>query len=191
MSAREWQQQPQTDLAGESLARILKIFLVLLLAIVAAPLLIPIAASRVTGDTVATKTRFWVIGRWHRLISVGGIVLVVLLVSVEVGLLWHWGAAGEGAALVQQPGWKESLFRMLGPWAVANFVSGVLLLPAAWSFNRRRIAELVRSRQIANVVRQEKIEAARKRAADQTTAKRMGVKVAECLAARRQARDGN
>jgi hypothetical protein len=66
---------------------------------------------------------------------------------------------------------------MLAPWAVLNLLSGVLLLPAAWSIKRRRIAELVRSRQISNVVRQEKIEAARKRAADQTTAKRMGVHV--------------
>jgi hypothetical protein len=176
MSAREWQ-QPQTDLASESLARILKVFFFLLAAIVALPLLIPVAASRIGGDTVATKTRFWIIGRRHGLISAAGIAVVVLLVGLEVGLAWHWVAAGDGAALVHQPGWKEALFRMVAPWAVLNLFSGVLLLPAAWSIKRRRIAELVRSRQISNVVRQEKIEAARNRAADQTTAMRMGVHV--------------
>ena len=177
MSSREWDQAGSTDLASESLARILKIFVALMVAIIAAPLLIPIVVSRIAGDTVATKTRFWVIGRRHALIIAAGVIVVILLIALEVGLLWHWIASGDAAAVVREPAWKERLFATLAPWGFVNFASGVLLLPAAWSIKRRRIADLVRSRQISNVVRQEKIEAARKRAADQTTAKRMGVRV--------------
>jgi len=175
MSAREWNQSAPTDLASESLARILKIFVILMVAIVAAPLLIPIAGSRIAGDAVATKTRFWVIGQRHRIVTAIGVVVVISLMLVEAGLLWHWVASG--AAVVHHPGWKEQLFRTFAPWGILNLVSGVLLLPAAWSIKRRHIAELVQLRQISNVVRQEKIEAARKRASDQTAAKRMGVHV--------------
>jgi hypothetical protein len=141
------------------------------------PLVIPILASRIGGDTVATKTRFWIPFRWHALVNAAGIVGVVVLVVLEAVLLWSWVAVGDAAAFFHQSGWESRLLPMFGPWVVANFAAGVVLVPVAWSIKRRRIAELVRSRQISNVVRQEKIEAARKRAADLTTAKRMGVHV--------------
>ncbi|MEO6116350.1 MAG: hypothetical protein ABIP33_08205, partial [Pseudolysinimonas sp.] len=63
------------------------------------------------------------------------------------------------------------------PWLVVNFLAGVLLLPVAWSLHRRRIATQVRNRRVSDVIRQTRIENARKRAADATAAARMGVHV--------------
>ena len=53
----------------------------------------------------------------------------------------------------------------------------MLLLPTVWSYRRRKIAEKVRTRRITNVLAQERIEAARKRAADAAAALRIGVKL--------------
>jgi len=58
-----------------------------------------------------------------------------------------------------------------------NFLSGALLLPVVWSHRRRTIAERVRTRRITNVLVQERIESARKRAADVAAARRIGVKL--------------
>jgi hypothetical protein len=176
LSAHEWPQGATSDPTGDALARIIKVVVIAAAVLIVLPLVIPIVASRIGGDTVATKTKFWITSRRHGLINAVGIALVVLIVVVEALLLWRWIARGDATVFVRQSGW-EGLISTFGPWAILNFFAGLLLLPVAWSIKRRRIAELVRSRQISNVVRQEKIEAARKRAADQTTAKRMGVQV--------------
>jgi hypothetical protein len=165
------------DPLSDGLARLIKVIVVVAAAIIVAPLLIPIAASKIGGDAVATKTTFWVVRRRHRAATWGGIAIVVALVTVEGLLLWHWATTGGAHALHHDPNWKNELLPMFGPWVLANFLAGVLLLPAAWSIKRRRIAELVRTRHISDVVRQEKIESARKRAADLSTAERIGVRV--------------
>ena len=165
------------DPVSEGLARLIKIGVIVAGAIVLSPLLIPFVVSRVGGDAVATKTGFWVVRRRQRTAMWVGVAIVVALAIVEGLLLWHWIASGGAATLRAQPGWKSELLVIFGPWIVVNLASGVLLLPAARSLKRRRIAELVRTRHISDVVRQEKIESARKRAADLSTAKRIGVRV--------------
>jgi len=165
------------DPVSEGLARLIKIMVLVAGAIVLSPLLIPFVASRVGGDAVATKTSFWVIRRRQGTAVWVGIAIVVALAIVEGLLLWHWLASGGAVTLRAQPGWKSELLVLFGPWIVVNLASGLLLLPAARSLKRRRIAELVRTRHISDVVRQEKIESARKRAADLSTAERIGVRV--------------
>jgi hypothetical protein len=177
MSAEQWQQTGPSDPVSDSVAQFIKVMVILAVVSIALPLLIPVAASRLSGEAVATKTEFWVIGKRHWVFTAAGITAVALLVLIEAVLLWRWIADGDATALMRPAGWKSHLVGTFAPWAAANFASGLLLLPAAWSVKRRRIAELVRSRQVSDVVRQEKIEAARKRAADQTTARRMGVTV--------------
>jgi hypothetical protein len=177
VSAQQWQQTGPSDPVSDSVSQVIKVVVIVVVVLIALPLLIPVAASRLSGEAVATKTEFWVIGRRHWIFTAAGIAVVALLVFVEAAMLWRWVADGDATALLHSAGWKSHLVATFAPWAVANFASGVLLLPAAWSVKRRRIAELVRSRQVSDVVRQEKIEAARKRAADQTTARRMGVTV--------------
>ncbi|GMA94742.1 hypothetical protein GCM10025881_15660 [Pseudolysinimonas kribbensis] len=99
-----------------------------------------------------------------------GIALVLALIGVELTLLVAGIRDGQIA-------WRLHLVVQLLPWAIANLVSGLLLLPAAWLLHRRRIAELVRTRRISDVIRQTRIEAARKRAADAVSAARIGVTV--------------
>ncbi|GAA0990090.1 type IV secretory system conjugative DNA transfer family protein [Subtercola frigoramans] len=164
---------PVTDLAGAAI----KVVVVALIVLIALPLLIPVGASRLTGDVLATKSRFWTVTRWQWLINTLGILIVLALLTVEGILLAGWVSSGAAAAFVTADGWQWQLLPMFGPWALVNFLFGVLLLPAAWSLSRRRIARLVRTRRISDVVRQERIEAARKRASDSSAARRIGVKL--------------
>lgn len=138
--------------------------------LIALPLLIPMAASKIAGEQIATHARFWMNLGHQRLIAAAGIALVVGLVVLEVVLLVH---ALRHAQFTLSP----HLVWTLLPWAIGNLTAGVLLLPAAWLLHRRRIAESVRTRRVSDVVRQTRIEAARKRAADATAAARIGVNV--------------
>jgi hypothetical protein len=141
-----------------------------ILVLIALPLVVPFVATKVAGEQIATRARFWVTACWQRYAAALGVAVVVLLVAVEVALLVSSIRAGQ---LPLTP----HLVVLLLPWAVANLASGVLLLPVAWLIHRRRIAELVRIRRISDVVRQTRIETARKRAADTTAAARIGVTV--------------
>jgi hypothetical protein len=142
--------------------------------LLALPLVLPTIAAGIAGETVATRTRFWVTHRWHWLINLIAVTLVATLLLVEALLLAQWADDRVGTDLrallgeLAQTGW---------PWLVLNLTSGLLLLPVAWSVHRRRIAERVRVRRIADVMRQTRIEAARKRAADIAAARRIGVRV--------------
>jgi hypothetical protein len=60
---------------------------------------------------------------------------------------------------------------------VVNLFAGVFLIPAVWSWQRRQVAERVRKRRIPDVMRQERIETARKQAMDLVSARRIGVTV--------------
>jgi hypothetical protein len=128
------------DPLSDGLARLIKIIVVVAAAIIVAPLLLPIAASKIGGDAVATKTTFWVVRRRHRAATWGGIGIVVALATVEGLLLWHWATTGGVHTLHHDLNWKNELVPMFGPWVLVNFLAGVLLLPAAWSIKRRRIA---------------------------------------------------
>lgn len=167
---------PAADPMGDALSRLLGAVLVLAIALSIAPLLIPVAANRLVPDIVATKTRFWMVHRWQWVLNVVGSLLVAGLVAVEVVLLAEWFRIGD-AELFFDGDWVGNLLPTFGGWILANFLSGVLLLPVVWSHKRRTIAERVRTRRITNVLVQERIESARKRAADAAAAKRIGVKL--------------
>jgi hypothetical protein len=164
---------PASDLLGRLIGTAVRGCILLL----ALPLVIPVLAGRMFGNFAATKTRFWVVWKWHWLANTAGLVVVLMLLTIEAGLIAHWIRTGEAQRLLSLPHWKRLALDAITPWLIANFVSGLFLLPITWSLRRRRTAELVRNRRISDVVRQERIEAARKRASDRTAAERIGVKV--------------
>ena len=165
------------DPAGDAVARLIGAAAMAVLVIVALPLVIPLAVRRVAGDTVATRARFWVVWKWQWIANTVGILLVAVLLTVQGLLAAGWITGGDARAFLETEGWPGRLIPALLPWAVANLLSGTLLLPVFWSAHRRRVADLVRNRRISDVVKQEKIEAARKRAADHTAALRIGVRI--------------
>ena len=136
--------------------------------------MVPTIASTVAGETIATRTRFWVTYRWHWLINTIAITLVAALLVIELLLLIEWviSRIGDDRDLVVT---LRELGGAAAPWLVGNVFAGILLLPVGWSVHRRRIAERVRARRISDVIRQTRIESARKRAADVTAARRIGV----------------
>lgn len=167
---------PSSDPMGDALSRLLGAVLVVLVALSAAPLLIPLATNRLVPDMIATKTRFWMVHRWHWIANVVGILVVAALITVEVVLLTGWVQSGKAREFADGD-WAGQLLPTFGGWLILNLLSGVLLLPVVWSHRRRTIAERVRTRRITNVLVQERIESARKRAADAAAARRIGVKL--------------
>ncbi|TFD64142.1 MULTISPECIES: hypothetical protein [Cryobacterium] len=167
----------ETDATSDTIARLLGAAFAVVMVLIALPLVVPVVVSRLAGDVIATKTRFWVVWRWQWTVNTVGILLVAALLTWEAILLADWIRSGAATEFFDDAEWWAQLWSMFGPWVVANFFAGVLLLPAAWSLRRRKIAEQVRSRRVSNVVRQEKIETARKRAADSSVARRIGVRL--------------
>lgn len=165
-----------SDPTSDALSALLGLLLITAIALVALPLLIPIATNRLVPDMVATKTQFWMVHRWQWIANTVGILIVGGLISLEVILITGWVKSGDAAAFAQGD-WVGDLVPAFGGWAVLNLLSGALLLPATWSLRRRAIAERVRTRRITNVLAQERIESARKRAADGAAARRIGVKL--------------
>jgi len=165
---------PSADPMGDALGRAIGGLLMMGVALVALPLVIPLAANAMVSDIVATRTRFWIVWKWQWVANTIGILVVTSLLTVEAVLVTGWVRRGD-AALFFAGDWPAQVHPTFGGWALINLVSGVLLLPAVWSLRRRRIAEQVRTRRITDVLRQERIESARKRAADGTTAQRIGV----------------
>lgn len=176
MSDKRTTPMPSADPLGDALSRLLAIVLAVLVSLAALPLLVPFLANAVVPDMVATKTRFWMVWRWQWLMNTLGILIVAALVAIEIVLLTDWVASGQARTFVNGD-WAAQLLPTFGGWAFLNLLSGVLLLPAVWSHRRRKIAERVRTRRIANVLAQERIESARKRAADMAAARRIGVKL--------------
>lgn len=166
-----------SDATSDMIARLLGAAFAVAVVLVALPLVVPVLVSRVAGDVIATKTRFWVVWRWQWVVNTVGILLVTALITWEVFLLAGWIRSGGATMFFDGAEWWGQLWPAFGPWAIANFFAGLLLLPTAWSLRRRKIAEQVRSRRVSNVVRQEKIETARKRAADSSVARRIGVRL--------------
>jgi hypothetical protein len=167
---------PSNDPLGDTLSRLLGAVLVVAVSLLALPLLLPFLANALVPDMVATKTRFWAVWRWQWLANTLGIVLVIAFTVTEAILLADW-ISSDRARIFLDGDWAGQLVPTFGGWAVLNLLSGVLLLPAVWSHRRRKIAERVRTRRITNVLAQERIETARKRAADMAAARRIGVKL--------------
>lgn len=176
MSDKRTTPMPSSDPMGDALSRLLGAVLVVALALLALPLLLPLLVNALVPDMVATKTRFWKVYRWQWIANTIGILLVAGLVTIEAVLLTQWVQSGDARQFIDGD-WVGQLLPTFGGWAVLNLMSGVLLLPALWSHRRRQIAERVRTRRITNVLAQERIEAARKRAADAAAARRIGVKL--------------
>jgi hypothetical protein len=172
------QQQPTqvTDPIGDLVWRALTASVAVGALLVVLPLVVPTVAAAIAGETIATRTRFWVTYRWHWLINSIAITLIAALLLVELLVLIQWVTprVGDGNDLVVT---LRDLAQVAVPWLVLNLIAGIVLLPVGWSAHRRRIAERVRARRISDVIRQTRIEAARKRAADVTAARRIGVRL--------------
>jgi hypothetical protein len=167
---------PSADPMGDTVGRLIGAVLITGLALIALPLMIPLLVNAMVSDIVATRTRFWIVLKWHWLANTIGILLVTLLVAAEIFLLSGWIRTGHAGTFFAGA-WAPQLLPAFGGWAILNLSSGILLLPVVWSHRRRRIADQVRTRRVPDVLRQERIEAARKRAADGATAKRIGVRL--------------
>ncbi|MCS5732415.1 type IV secretory system conjugative DNA transfer family protein [Herbiconiux daphne] len=176
MSYQDEQPPAEPDPLGETLSAILKIVFVIAVALVALPLVVPTVFAR-GAQMLATKQRFWIVTRWQWIVNTIGAALVGALLAVETVWLTHWISSGDAAVFFDSDDWGAKLLPMFGPWLALNLLSGVLLLPLTWSIRRRQIAREVRTRRVSDVVRQERIETARKRAADAAAARRMGVQL--------------
>lgn len=163
-----------SDPIGDAIASLLTAAFIALVSLIALPLLIPFAVNAIVPDMVATKTRFWMVWRWQWLINTLGLLAVAALVVIEIILVTGWVSSGQARTFITGD-WLGRLLPTFGGWAILNLLAGVLLLPVLWSHRRRTIAERVRTRRITNVLAQERIEAARKRAADMAAARRIGV----------------
>lgn len=173
----EMQAEPQSDATSEMISQLIAAAAAIVGVLIALPLLIPVVAVAASGEHVAIKSRFWIVWRWQWVINTLGLALVVALLAIEGWLLTAWIRSGEAAAFLGGDDWASQLLPQFGPWLLANFLAGFLLLPLTWSIHRRRIADRVRARRISDVIRQTKIETARKRAADVAAARRIGVKL--------------
>ncbi|TPW78405.1 ATP-binding protein [Schumannella sp. 10F1B-5-1] len=159
---------PAADPVGGGIERLIATAIAAALILALLPLLIPVMTVRIAGEGVATRAWFWISARWHLPAALGGIAAVTALVTIEVLLLAHGIQTGELTT-----SWDT--VQTVIPWLVVSLFAGVLLVPAAWLLRRRKIAGLVRARQISDVVNQTRIETARKVAADATAARRIGV----------------
>lgn len=167
---------PREDAATLVMLAVLKAAAAVAVVAVAAPAVIPWVAVRVGGTVAATRAWFWRVGRWQWVVNTAGAVVVGVLLGVEALLLVRWAGTPAAARFFTEPGWPWHAAG-LWPWLVVNLVAGVLLLPVVWSARRRQVAGLVRQRRIPNVVHMERIEQARRRAADQQAARAAGVRV--------------
>ena len=170
MSAQTSSTEPDNDLPGQIALLMLQLVGMLLIL----PLVIPIIATAIAGERIATKARFWSTLRGHWIANVAGVLIIGAILLLEALLLRQW-IADSSSTFTSNPDWPAQLLPLFGPWALLNLTSGVLLLPLAWSVHRRRINQLVRKRRVRDVILQSRIETARKRANDSSAAARIGV----------------
>jgi hypothetical protein len=139
------------------------------------PLVAPMIAFAFSGGIVTTKARYWITFRWWPWVIAAGIVVVVALYAIEVAVFGQ--LIGNGFFDRPREAWAPELVPTFLPWAIVNLVAGLALVPAAISVQRRQVARRVQSRRMPDVMTQERVEAARKHAADWSTSRAMGVKV--------------
>ena len=167
--------QPPTDTTTEVAFAVVRLVVTVVLVLALLPLAVPVVVAAVAGNRVAKRHWFWVTYKWHLAVNVVAVAIVAAVVAVEVSALARWVSSGEARAFVQVDGWPTLLLASWWPILLVNLLLGILLLPVAWSWRRRRIAELVRTRKVPDVLTQEHIESARKRAADIVTARKIGL----------------
>jgi len=177
MSTTNQQQQQGNDATSDFLSSIIGAVVAVIGVALVLPLAIPFLARGAAGYRLAKRHAFWVTLRWHWVANVAGIAAVVAVLAWEVVMVAQWAANDGLATLTAQPEWWSIAWATVWPWLLLNFFLGFLLLPVTWSLWRRRLADMVRDRTIPDVVTQERIEAARKRAADIVSARRVGLRL--------------
>lgn len=177
MSTTQQQQQPTTDTASDFLTTVIAAIAGAIAVLLVLPLAVPWIARQVAGFRVAKRHAFWVTLRWHWVANVLGILVVAAVLAWEVSLIAQWAKNDGLSSLMAQPERWAVAWGTIWPWLLLNLLLGVLLLPVTWSLWRRRLADMVRDRSIPDVVTQEQIEAARKRAADIVSARKVGLRL--------------
>ena len=177
MSQTNVQPKPATDTTTEFVTSVLQVVLALVLALLLLPLVVPLLVAGIAGNRVAKRHWFWVTYRWHLVANVVAVAIIAAVLTAEAVAVAGWIASGDARVFVQADGWPLALLSSWWPYLLLNLLLGLLLLPVAWSWRRRRIAELVRTRKVPDVLTQEHIESARKRAADIVTARTLGLRL--------------
>lgn len=141
------------------------------------PLVVPAMVLAFVPAVAATRARYWIVRRRWRAMVTGGVAAVLVLVGLEVLLAVGWVRDEHALFRESVAVWWPAVWAVVWPWLLVNLVSGVLLVPTAVAFRRRRVARQVALRQVSDVLLQERIESARGRAAAWTASRRMGVRV--------------
>lgn len=177
--SNQTQQQPagQSDAASDFLTGVVGVVLGLVAVLIVLPLAIPWLVAGIAGYALAKRHAFWITYRWQWVVNTIGVLIVAAVLAYETVKIVDWVASGTARALLDTDQWWGTVWAAVWPWLIVNFLLGVLLLPITWSIRRRRIAEMVRRRTIPDVLTQEHIESARKRAADMVSARRLGVQL--------------
>ncbi|MAL05249.1 MAG: hypothetical protein CMH36_00045 [Microbacterium sp.] len=168
---------PQSDPASDALTGIVTTVLGAVAAVILLPLAIPWLVTTIGGYAIAKRHAFWITYRWQWAVNTIGVMVVAVVIAYEAAQITEWVGSGAAKALLDTDRWWEPLWAGAWPWLLLNLALGLLLLPVTWSIRRRRIAEMVRRRTIPDVLTQEHIESARKRAADLVSARRLGVQL--------------
>lgn len=172
------QERPaQPDATSDFLTSVIGAVLGAILVALVLPLAVPWLTTQIAGYRVAKRHAFWITHRWQWAVNTASVVIVAAVLAVEAILIGRWIAADGPSALVAQDDWWATAWAAVWPWLLLNLFLGVLLLPVAWSIRRRQLADMVRDRTIPDVVTQERIEAARKRAADIVSARKVGMRL--------------
>jgi hypothetical protein len=171
------QSSPRRDPVNDTVADLVTVAACAVLVLLVLPLVAPAMVLTLGSPYAATRARYWIVPHWWRLVVGGGIAAVVLLLSIE-GLLAAVWIRDEHALFARSlVTVVPALWGAAWPWLIVNACSGLLLVPAAMALRRRRLAQQVTRRQVADVLLQERIESARARAAAWTASRRMGVRV--------------
>ncbi|AYG05541.1 hypothetical protein [Gryllotalpicola protaetiae] len=173
------QQYQQSDGLVEILAKAAGIVVLFAAVLVfLAPLVAPFIAWAMVGAQLGVKARYWVTIRYAAVVHAVAVAIVLALLVWEAVQLAAWFPAHAHAFFAQPFGhWAPQALGHTIPWLIANLIAGLLLVPAALSWKRRQLANVVYRRQLNDQSLQELMDTARIRAMDHVTARRMGAKL--------------
>jgi hypothetical protein len=177
MSQQQDAQYGQQKSAPVEFFKLLGLLIGAVLGVLVVPVLVPWLIIRGAGRYMTPRARFWVISRWRWMINTAGVVLYLALVLVELSQLGPLVRSGELQRTLQAPNGWQTVLVAAAPWAVANFLAGILFVPLLLSIYRLRTARTIRDRRHMDVMMQVRIETARMRAADIVTARKIGVRL--------------
>lgn len=143
-----------------------------------APLIAPFIAWALVSAQLGVKARYWLTLRYAAAVHAACVAIVLALLVWEAAQLAAWFPEHAHAFFAQPFGhWAPQALAHTIPWLVANLLAGLLLVPAALSWKRRQLANVVYRRQLNDQSLQELMDTARIRAMDYVTARRMGAKL--------------